>query len=72
MTEKALTIIVDKETYNDPDIRKEIEMKLWNAMPVYVSECGLYWSCLVSLDDPESERWVCNLAYRESVWNKDE
>lgn len=62
---KIVQMIVSKDLYENAIVRDEIEKKVFAALPLGVTEYGLYWHCLVSLEDPTSERWVCAINYTE-------
>lgn len=62
---KTITMAVDKQTYNNPEIRKEVEQMVLKAMPESMSVQAVTWSCLLSLDGLEHERWVCSVSYED-------
>lgn len=67
---KVITMQVDKATYNNPVVRKEVETMVLNAMPDSMMPREVTWSCLLSLDGLEHERWVCSVAYDEVETNE--
>ena len=63
---KIIQMIVSKEFYENAIVREEIEKKVSAALPSGATQYGLEWRCLVSLEDPTSERWVCAINYTEA------
>ena len=62
---KTVQMIVSKDLYENAIVRNEIEKKVFAALPLGVTDYYLDWRCLVSLEDPTSERWVCAINYTE-------
>lgn len=63
---KSLMAVIDKDKYYNDIFRKELEEKMFKAIPESAVSHGIEWTCLVSLDGLEDERWVAKLFYKES------